>query len=78
MQNSNPKSYDVKCDACHGRKYIGGQLCQKCRGEGQIQITQADLTISQRAAKEVALIMHAVLLVGCLIGAALSYFGVIK
>ncbi len=70
--------YCVTCDACHGRKYIGGHLCQKCRGEGQIEIKQIDLTISQRAAKEVAVILFVVLAVGCLIAAALHYSGVLK
>jgi hypothetical protein len=72
------EKYTVLCDACNGRKYIGGVLCLKCRGEGQIEINQPDLTISQRAAKELALIVLVALACGGIVAAALYFSGVFR
>ena len=68
-------TYKVMCDRCRGSRREDGQLCPKCQGEGEIIISQEELTISQRAAKELALILLAVLVAGVVIGCGLHWFG---
>lgn len=68
-------TYKVMCDRCHGSRRDMGLLCPKCAGEGEIEITQQELTLSQRAAKECALILAAALGVGILIGLGLHWLG---
>jgi hypothetical protein len=75
----NPgEAFAVKCDACMGRMFIDGMLCEKCHGDGRITIMSAEsLTFSQRAAKEAALIAIAVFVGGMLIAGALRWLGIL-
>lgn len=77
LNPNNPGEYSVMCDACHGRMFIGARVCSKCHGEGRIAIKQIHLTMSQRAAKEAAMIALVVLLIGTVIAGALHWFRVI-
>lgn len=74
---NNQDGYCVTCDHCHGRMFVGGVLCEKCHGDGRILIRQLDLTVSQRAAKEAAILLGIVTLVGLAVIAALHYFKVL-
>ncbi len=33
--------YSVKCDWCHGQRYIEGKLCERCNGVGLLVIAEA-------------------------------------
>lgn len=70
-------SFTVQCDACRGRRFIGGRICSKCNGDGTIEISPEQLTISQKAAKRAGKILLFTVLAAIVLLVALHYFGVI-
>lgn len=39
-QTIGQEHYPVVCDQCHGRMFIGRELCGKCHGDGRILIPE--------------------------------------
>jgi hypothetical protein len=75
--NLRNDSYAVTCDRCHGRMFTGEFLCPKCQGDGRILIQPERRTISQTAVRQMAWILFGFALVGALIIALLTWFGVL-
>ena len=69
--------FKIICDACDGRRFLGVHPCEKCHGDGYIIITPTALTVSQKAAKEMALLLVVALIAGIVIVGALRWLGVI-
>lgn len=55
----NPNApFKVTCDQCHGKHFLGGLLCAKCRGDGFILVTPvSQLTTSQIVVRQMAWIL---------------------
>jgi hypothetical protein len=70
-------AYSVLCDRCHGRMFFGEFLCPKCGGDGRIVIQPERRTTSQTAVRQMAWILFGFALVGALIIALLTWFGVL-
>lgn len=79
MLNPNPdKSFLLRCDNCHGARYIGKELCPKCDGEGAITVTPIKrLTIAQKAARQMAWILFGATTASLLIIALLHWLKLI-